>query len=204
MALLGDTQLGKFYRLNDRIYASSLRVIGPDGSQIGVLTKDEALKRAAEMELDLVEIAPQAKPPVAKIVDFNKFKYEESKKEQAAKKHAKDVELKELWFTPRIAEHDLQTRLRRVDEFLADGHRIFIRIKFLGRELAHKENGYEVLKKIMTFLGDKVIYEREPKFEGRSLTAIIGKSKGLKVNGEGKAEASEAKPVIEPTKTSSV
>ena len=95
-------------------------VVTNEGS-LGVISRDEALNKAKEMELDLVEIAPQANPPVAKIVDFQKFRYEEQKKEQAAKKNAKDVELKEIWLSPRIAEHDLQTRLNRVDEFLEDG-----------------------------------------------------------------------------------
>jgi len=157
-----------------------LRVIGPDGSQLGVITKEEALAKARELGLDLVEVAAQVQPPVARIVEFSKFKYEDNKREQLAKKNAKNVQMKELWFTPRIADHDLQTRLRRVDEFLADGARIFIRIKFTGREMAHRENGQEVLKRILAYLGDKVAVEREAKFEGRSLTMIIGKAKGPK------------------------
>lgn len=155
-------------------------MIDSEGNQLGVLSRQEAIDRARSLELDLVEVAPNADPPVARIVDFNKFKYDENKKEQEAKKHAKDVELKELWFTPRIAEHDLQTRLRRVDEFLTEGNKIFLRIKFTGREMAHKELGYVILDKIMQQLGDKVSIEREAKFEGRSLTTIIGKGKGQK------------------------
>lgn len=137
----------------------------------------------------MVEVAAQAQPPVARIVEFNKFKYDENKKEQAARKNAKDVELKELWFTPRIAEHDMQTRLRRVDEFLQDGNKIFIRIKFNGREMAHRENGYLVLDRILAFLGDKISVEREAKFEGRSLTVIIGKAKTQAKTAEAAAPA---------------
>jgi translation initiation factor IF-3 len=152
-----------------------LLVIGPDGEKLGLLDRDVAMKMAHDQDLELVEIAPNAKPPVAKILDFKKFKYEESKREQAAKKHAKDVELKEIWLTPRIAEHDLQTRLRRVDEFLKDGHKIMFRVKFKGREMAHLEFGFELLKKIFAHLGDRMSIERDPKVEGRSITAIVGK-----------------------------
>lgn len=156
-------------------------MIGPDGVQIGVLSRDEALAKSRELGLELVEVAHQANPPVAKIVDFNKFKYEESKKEQQARKNAKEVELKELWFTPRIAEHDMQTRLRRVDEFLGENNKILLRVKFTGREMAHREYGPQVMDRIMVFLGDKVMFEREPKFEGRSYTAIIGINRQPKV-----------------------
>jgi translation initiation factor IF-3 len=145
---------------------------------LGVIERDAAIERAKSQELDLVEIAPQANPPVAKIVEFQKFRYEENKKEQAAKKNAKEVELKEIWLTPRIAEHDLQTRLRRAEEFLEDGDRILFRVKFKGREMAHIEFGFQLLQKIFAQLGDKISIERDPKLEGRSVTAIIGKSKG--------------------------
>lgn len=128
--------------------------------------------------LDLVEIAPNANPPVAKILDFQKFKYDENKKEQAAKKHAKSVEVKELWLSPRIADHDLETRLKRAEEFLAEGNKILFRVKFRGREMAHQEFGYQLLDKVVASLKDKAAIEREPKMEGRSLTIILGKSKG--------------------------
>lgn len=130
------------------------------------------------MDLDLVEIAPNAKPPVAKILDFQKFKYEENKKEQSAKKHAKDVELKEIWLSPRIAEHDLQTRLNKAERFLKDGDKIFFRVKFRGREMAHLNFGFDLLNKIFGIFGDKIQIEREPKVEGRSITVIIGRNKG--------------------------
>ncbi len=148
-----------------------------DGTLLGVITKAEALAKAREAGLDLVEIAPNANPPVAKILEFQKFKYEESKKEQAARKRNKEVELKELWFTPRIAEHDLQTRLNRVDEFLKEGDKVMIRVKFRGREMAHTDLGFKLLDRIFSILGDKISIDRDPKLEGRSITAIIGKNK---------------------------
>ena len=153
-------------------------VIDADGIKLGEISKEDAIKRAEEQGLDLVEIAPNVKPPVAKILDFQKFRYDENKKEQVARKNARDVELKELWFTPRIAEHDLETRLGRAAECLGDGNKIMLRVKFKGREMAHPEFGFQLLNKIFDRLGDKIAIEREPKFEGRSITAIIGKSKG--------------------------
>jgi translation initiation factor IF-3 len=130
--------------------------------------------------LDLVEIAAQANPPVAKIIEYQKFKYEENKKEQAAKKHAKDVQLKEIWLTPRIAKHDLLTRIRRVEEFIGDNNKVMFRVKFKGREMAHTYLGFELLNRCLGLLGDKVLIEREAKLEGRSITTIIGRSRGNK------------------------
>ncbi len=157
-------------------------MIDAEGNLLGVLSRDEALAKAKEMETDLVEIAPQATPPVAKIIDFQKFKYLENKKEQAAKRNAKEVEQKEVWLSPRIAQHDLETRLRRVTEFLKEGDKVKLSVKFKGREMAHPENGRKVLEEAMAFLGERVAMEREPKFEGRNLTTIIGLSKGTTGN----------------------
>lgn len=127
--------------------------------------------------MDLVEVAPQVIPPVARIVDFQKFRYHEQKREAAAKKHAKEVEIKEVWLSPRIAEHDLNTRLRRAEEFLAEGNKVKLTVKFKGREMAHPENGHQVVRKALARFGDKVAVERETKFEGRNLTTIIGSAK---------------------------
>jgi translation initiation factor IF-3 len=132
-----------------------------------------------------VEIAPNANPPVVRIVDFQKFRYSESKKERASKKSG-GSDLKELWFSPRIAEHDLGVRLNRIDEFLKDGHKVKLTVKFRGREMAHTEFGFLVLKKALEKLGDKVAVEREAKMEGRKLSLIIAKSKSIPSNGEAK------------------
>ncbi len=153
-------------------------VIDANGEKLGVLERDVAIQKAKQQDLDLVEIAGQANPPVAKIIDFQKFKYEENKKEQVAKRHAKDVELKEIWLSPRIAEHDLQTRLRRAEEFLGDGNKVQFRIKFKGREMGNLQLGFQLMQKIFTQFGDRILVERDPKVEGRSITTIIGRSKG--------------------------
>lgn len=152
-------------------------MIDADGTQIGVISREEALKRALDQGLDLVEVAPNIDPPVARIVEFEKFRYKEEKKEQAAKKHAKDVELKEIWLSPRIAQHDLEVRLKKVNEFLEDGDRVKLTVKFKGREMAHPEVGHKVVEQALSYFGDKIIIERETKFEGRNLTTIIGYAK---------------------------
>lgn len=133
----------------------------------------EALKKAQEKELDLVEIAPDAKPPVVKIIDFKKFKYLEDKKEKEARKHAKQTELKEVRFSPFIGEHDLQTAIGKVKKFLADGDMVKISIVFTGRQMAHQEFGPKMHQRIMTILEGLARQEREPRFEGRRYVTMI-------------------------------
>lgn len=152
-------------------------MIDAQGTQLGILTKAEALEKAKEAQLDLVEIAPNADPPVARITDFKKLRYEENKKEKANKGGGGN--LKELWLSPRIADHDLQVRLKRTEEFLKEGHKVKLSVKFKGREMAHPEFGHSLLQKVLAHFGDRVETEREPKFEGRRLSVIITKSKGL-------------------------
>ncbi len=135
------------------------------------------MEKAKQSGMDLIEIASQATPPVARIANFQKFRYEENKKERGSKKSSEGG-LKELWLSPRIAEHDLKVRLNRTEEFLKDGHKVKLTVKFKGREMAHQELGHKVLQEALALLGDKVGVEREPKFEGRKLTMIVGKTKG--------------------------
>ena len=161
--------------MNEHIQAGKLRVLDSKGEQIGVLTKAEALEKARELGQDLIEIAPNIDPPVAKIADFQKFRYEENKKERGSRKGASSGDLKELWLSPRIAEHDLKVRLDRTEEFLKEGHKVKLTIKFKGREMAHPELGHRVLQEALSFLGDKVEVERDAKFEGRKLSLILGK-----------------------------
>lgn len=142
------------------------------------MPRNEALKKAKELGQDLIEIAPNVDPPVAKIADFQKFRYEESKKERASKKGTSLGGLKELWLSPRIAEHDLKVRLNQTEKFLKEGHKVKLTVKFKGREMAHPEVGHQVLQEALNLLGDKVAVERESKFEGRKLSMIVGKGKG--------------------------
>lgn len=147
------------------------------------MSKQDALAKATELELDLIEIAPQAAPPVARIADFQKFKYEESKKERGSKKGGEGG-LKELWLSPRIEEHDLKVRTNRTAEFLDKGYKVKLTVKFRGREMGHQELGYKVLREALAILGDKIAVEKEPKMEGRRLSMIIGKIKGGKKEDE--------------------
>lgn len=161
-----------------------MRVIDPKGEQLGVISRFEALEKAKQLQLDLIEIAPQASPPVARIANFQKFRYEENKKERGSKKGGEGG-LKELWLSPRIAEHDLKVRLNRTEEFLKEGYKVKLTVKFKGREMAHQELGHRVLQEALSLLGDKAAVEREPKMEGRKLSMIVGKSKGgKKENGQ--------------------
>ena len=175
--------MGKFYRLNQNIQASKLRVIDSEGKQLGILTKQEAQDKAKELGLDLIEIAPNADPPVARIVDFKKFRYEESKKEKGSKRGGAGG-LKELWLSPRIEEHDLRVRTDRTLEFLDRGYKVKLTVKFKGREMGHRELGYKVLQEALSFLGENVAVERESRFEGRRLSMIVGKVKGGKKDGQ--------------------
>lgn len=171
--------MAKFHRLNQFIQSPKLRVIDAEGKQAGILTKEEALVKAKEEGLDLVEIAPNADPPVARIVDFQKFKYEESKKDRGSKKGSEGG-LKELWLSPRIEDHDLKVRVSRTEEFLKDGFKVKLTVKFKGREMAHPENGRKVLDQAITLLGEGVGIEREAKFEGRNLSIIVTKNRSVK------------------------
>lgn len=150
---------------------------------MGVITKAEALDKAKELGLDLIEIAPGADPPVAKIANFQKFRYEESKKEKGSRK-GPEGGLKELWLSPRIDEHDLKVRLNRTEEFLKKGYKVKLTVKFKGREMAHQELGHRVLQEALTLLGDKAGVERDSKMEGRKLSMIVGKNKGGKKENE--------------------
>lgn len=163
----------KFYRTNDRIFAHTLRVIDAEGKQIGVITKAEALNKAVEMGMDLVEVAPQAVPPVAKIIDFNKFLYQEAKKKQEEKKKAKVSETKEVRLSPFISDNDLQVMVRRGREFLEDGDKVRIALKFRGRQITHPEFGREVINKFIESLSDISKVDREAHFEGNQLIALL-------------------------------
>ncbi|MDP2649309.1 MAG: translation initiation factor IF-3 [bacterium] len=172
-----------FYRVNERIGASPLRVLDTEGKQIGVLNKFEALRQARELGLDLVEIAPKANPPVAKIIDFKKFLYQQAKKKREEKKNAKVSETKEIRLGPFMNEHDLNVMIRRGREFLTDGNKIRMVVKFIGRQITHPEFGKAILDKAVAALSDISKVERDPRFEGKNLIAIISPER-KKTNGK--------------------
>ena len=162
-----------FWRLNEAIRVPEVRLIGPDGKQIGVVKLNEALVQAKKAGLTLVEIAPLAKPQVAKIVDFSKFKYKEEKKARAIAKKQKGGELKEIRFSPFIAEGDYQTRLKRVKEFLSGKNKVKVVVVFMGRQMGSKPMGFKLLERINKDLGENIAVDMPPKFLGRYLMTII-------------------------------
>lgn len=168
-----ELAIKRFYRLNQYIQAPSLRVLDEKGVQLGVMSRDEALFRARQAGLDLVEVAPEAKPPVCKIIDFKKFKYQEDKKQKAGQKKAKASETKEIRFTPFIAKNDFDIRLKRAREFLGEGDKVRLTVKFMGRQITKKQFGYELLNKALTNLKDLAVVEVEPKWQGRLLMMVL-------------------------------
>ena len=163
----------KFYRINDRIFASQLRVLDAEGKQIGVLTRFEALRKARELGVDLVEVAALANPPVVRIIDFKKFLYQESKKKNEEKKRSKVSETKEIRLGPFMNDHDLETMIRRGTGFLEDNNKVRLIVKFMGRQIAHPEFGKEIMQKVVSALSNLSKLEREPHFEGKQLIAIL-------------------------------
>lgn len=166
-------QRGKYYRINYNIYAPTVRLLDEKNKQIGIFSRDEALRRAREQGVDLVEIAPLAKPPVCKTIDFKKFKYLESKKERETKKKTKNAELKQIMLSPFIGEHDFLTKQERGREFLSDGHRLKVVVRFKGRQLGKKEFGFNLVNKLITNLGEVSTVDRPPHFEGPMLVAQL-------------------------------
>jgi translation initiation factor IF-3 len=148
-------------------------VVGADGQQLGVLSRSEALKMAEDAELDLVEISPNADPPVAKIIDWGKFQYQKMKEQQKNRKSNKTSELKQMRFGLKIGSGDLEVKLRKVRGFLADGHKVRLQIFYRGREMAHKELGYEMMDRIVDQLQNEAILEQKPQMLGRNLSAVV-------------------------------
>ncbi|MBI3323948.1 MAG: translation initiation factor IF-3 [Candidatus Omnitrophica bacterium] len=194
--------MDKQLRINERIRISQIRVIAEDGSQLGVMTPQDALRLAREQGFDLVEVAPLATPPVCRIMDFNKFKYDLDKKERQAKKKHHIAKLKELKFKPHIEEHDYQVKLRKVKQFLSQGDKVKVTMVFRGRELTHVELGRRILDRLKTDLGAVGKVERDPSLEGRFMTMIfmpdqVGLKRSAKPAGKpSPATASGQAPVV--------
>ncbi len=160
-------------RVNDRIRATEVRLIGEDGSQLGVFPLRDALALAEEAGLDLVEVSPDAKPPVCRLTDYGKFKYQQSKKAHEAKKKQTIVETKEVTLTPNTDSHDLETKQNHIRRWVAERHRVRVGVKFRGRELSHIDLGYKVLGELMAGLEGLLAQEAPPKMEGRRLVVTL-------------------------------
>lgn len=160
-------------RVNQRIRAPKLRVISPEGEQLGILDVADALRRAEEFGLDLVEVAPGGDPPVCKIMDYGKFRYEESKKEHERKKKQATVVVKEIKLRPKTEEHDLDYKVKRLKRFIAEDCKVKVTIMFRGREITHPEQARMLLDKLLELVGDEAQVEQSAKFEGRNMTMIL-------------------------------
>jgi translation initiation factor IF-3 len=166
-----------FYRKNEQIRSQTIRLVGEDGKQIGVVSLSEGLEKARESQLDLVEIAPLAKPPVVRIIDYSKFLYQLKKKKQEEKKGAKSSETKEIRMGPFIDSHDLGIKLKKARGFLEEGNKVKFAVKFRGREITRKELGAEVLREVIATLADIAKEDREMHMEGRQLVLMMSKIK---------------------------
>ncbi|HCX14385.1 MAG TPA: translation initiation factor IF-3 [Rhodospirillaceae bacterium] len=160
-------------RVNEQIINATVRLIGADGDNIGVVDRDTALRKADEAGLDLVEISPNADPPVAKILDYGKYKYEEQKKKNEARKKQKIIEVKEIKLRPNIDIHDYDVKMRNMKRFLADGDKVKVTLRFRGREMAHMEIGQQLLNRVKTDFEPIAKVEQEPKFEGRQIIMVV-------------------------------
>ncbi|MBS3955773.1 MAG: translation initiation factor IF-3 [Methylicorpusculum sp.] len=164
-------------RLNDAITTRRVRVIGPEGEALGIINIEEAKQLAYSKDLDLVEISPNADPPVCKVMDYGKFQFELNKKQQAAKKKQKQIQVKEIKFRPGTEEGDYQVKMRSLVKFLEEGNKTKITLRFRGREMAHKEIGMDLLKRIEKDLEEIALVEQFPKLEGRQMVMVMGPKK---------------------------
>jgi translation initiation factor IF-3 len=176
------------------VRAREVRLIDEEGQMAGVMTSQQALALARERGLDLVEVSPMALPPVCKLMDYGRFKYEQAKRESEARKHQKTTELKEIRMRPRTDEHDLSVKVRKVEEFLGDGDKVKVGVIFRGRELAHTELGRKLLERVLTELKGAAVVERPPSMEGKMVSMILSRAPGWE-------PAKKAAPVAPERKT---
>jgi translation initiation factor IF-3 len=169
----GGLLAAKDSRINNMIQVREVRLIDDKGEQRGIVPTAEALKIATDAGLDLVEVSPNAKPPVCKLLDYGKNKFEQEKRLREAKRKQKQVKLKEIRMQPKIEEHDLGFKTKHIKEFLEEGFKVKVSVRFRGRELAHLELGRNVLKRVQELLGDSFVIEKRPQMEGRMMSMFI-------------------------------
>lgn len=163
----------KTFRVNDQIRISPVRLIGENGDQVGIVSLEDARERAEEAELDLVEVAPDARPPVVKIMDYGKWRYEQAKAEQAARRKTHQMQVKEIKFRPGIQEHDYRFKARHARRFLEEGNKVKLTMMFRGRQATHPELGREILDRVSEEVSDVGQVESGPAFEGRYMTMVL-------------------------------
>jgi translation initiation factor IF-3 len=181
-------------RINERIRVPEVRLIDDEGNQVGVLKTPDALRFAQERELDLVEVAPEARPPVCRILDYSKYKYEQAQKVKQARKHQQQITIREIKFRPKIAQHDYDTKKGHVERFLRHKDKVKVTIMFRGREVTHPERGTMILDRLAEELGELGVVEQRPMQEGRNMTMMLAPSKAVltgRFEGSGEEEHTE-------------
>ena len=163
--------------INEQIRDREVRLIGEDGEQLGIMSAREAMKIAMEAELDLVKIAPTAKPPVCKIIDYGKYKYEQTRKEKEAKKKQRTVEIKEVRLSPNIDTNDLNTKVNNAKKFISKGNKVKVTLRFRGREMAHVQQSRHILDDFAEMLSDIAVVEKAPKLEGRNMSMVLAEKR---------------------------
>ncbi len=163
--------------INEQIRDREIRLIGSDGEQLGIMSAREAMKIAQEAELDLVKIAPTAKPPVCKIIDYGKYKYEQTRKEKEARKKQKTVELKEVRLSPNIDTNDLNTKINNAKKFISKGNKVKVTLRFRGREMAHVQQSKHILDDFAETLADIAVVEKPAKMEGRAMSMVLAEKR---------------------------
>jgi len=188
-------------RINDRIRVPEVRLVGEDGKQIGVIKTTEALAYAQERDLDLVEVAPDARPPVCRVLDYSKYKYEQAQKVKQARKHQQQITIREIKFRPKIAQHDYDTKKHHVERFLRHKDKVKITIMFRGREVTHPERGVAILDRLAEELAALCVVEQRPTQDGRNMTMMLGPSKAVLADkadlADGAVETPQAEVVTE-------
>ena len=181
-------------RINERIRVPEVRLIDETGQQVGVMKTEEALRYAQQRDLDLVEVAPEARPPVCRVLDYSKYKYEQAQKQKSARKHQQQINVREIKFRSKIAEHDYATKKGHVERFLRHKDKVKVTIMFRGREVTHPERGVMILDRLADDLGDLAVVEQRPIQDGRNMTMMLGPSKAVLAGTLEQAAASAEAP----------
>src|SRR6476620_8152527 len=184
-------------RVNERIRVPEVRLIDDTGQQVGIMRTQDALRRAQERDLDLVEVAAEARPPVVRILDYSKYKYEQAQKQKQARKHQQQIVIREIKFRPKIAQHDYDTKKGHVERFLRHKDKVKITIMFRGREVTHPERGRMILDRLAEELVDLAVVEQRPNLDGRNMTMMLGPSKAILAGTLGSDGENGAEPSAE-------
>jgi translation initiation factor IF-3 len=184
-------------RTNERIRVPEVRLIDENGNQVGIMRTQEALRYAQERDLDLVEVAPDARPPVCRVLDYSKYKYEQNQKQKAARKHQTQINVREIKFRPKIAQHDYDTKKGHVERFLKSRDKVKVTIMFRGREMAHPERGEMILNRLAEDLGELAVVEQRPQQDGRNMTMMLAPGR-VATDGDAEAPAAEEKKQRKP------